>query len=91
MYTMPDLHTPETLSNYLLFSFCIPFLFITYLWPQRLFIAACRLSCPVAYGILVPRPGIEPMSPALEGGFLTTQLPGNPLYSPFNFFTRNTE
>ena len=27
-------------------------------------------------GILVPRPGIEPMSPALEGGFLTAGPPG---------------
>ena len=35
-----------------------------------------RLSCPVACGILVPRPGIEPMSSALEGGFLTTGPPG---------------
>ena len=39
-------------------------------------VAACRLSCPVACGILVPRPGIKPMSPALEGGFLTTGPPG---------------
>ena len=30
------------------------------------------LSCPAARGILVPRPGIEPASPALEGGFFTT-------------------
>ena len=28
-----------------------------------------RLSCPAACGILVPLPGIEPASPALEGGF----------------------
>ena len=28
----------------------------------------------------LPRPGIEPMSPvALQGGFLTTGLPGEPL------------
>ena len=30
------------------------------------------LSHPMARGILVPWPGIEPTSPALEGGFLTT-------------------
>ena len=30
-----------------------------------------KLSCPVACGIFVPLPGIEPMSLALEGGFLT--------------------
>ena len=33
------------------------------------------LSCPVACGILVPRPGIEPASPALQDGFLTTGPP----------------
>ena len=33
-----------------------------------------RLSCPVACGILVPRPGIEPMSPVLAGRFLTTEV-----------------
>ena len=30
-----------------------------------------RLSCPKACGILVPWPGIKPMSPTLEGRFLT--------------------
>ena len=30
------------------------------------------LSCPAACGILVPRPGIELLSPALEGRCLTT-------------------
>ena len=32
----------------------------------------CGLSCPAASGILVPQPGIELVSPALEGRFLTT-------------------
>ena len=36
-----------------------------------LFCVACRLSCPVACGILVPWPGIEPESPALQVTFLT--------------------
>ena len=36
----------------------------------------CRFSCPVECGVLVPQPRIELMSPALEGGFLTTGLPG---------------
>ena len=36
-------------------------------------------SCPVACGILVPQPGIEPASPALEGRFLTTGPPGKSL------------
>ena len=34
------------------------------------------LSCPMACGILFPRPGVNPASPALEGGFLTTGPPG---------------
>ena len=33
-------------------------------------VTAHGLSCPMACGILVPRPGIEPTSPALQGGFL---------------------
>ena len=34
------------------------------------------LSCPMACGILVPPSGIESVSPALQGGFLTTGPPG---------------
>ena len=34
-----------------------------------------RLSCPVACRILVPQPGIELASPALEDRFLTTGPP----------------
>ena len=46
--------------------------------PERVgsVVAAHRLSRPAAFGILVPRPGIEPASPALEGGFLNTVPPG---------------
>ena len=33
----------------------------------------------MACGILVPQPGMEPMSPALEGRFLTTGPPGKSL------------
>ena len=33
------------------------------------------LSCPASCGNLVPRPGIELASPALEGGFFTTGPP----------------
>ena len=39
-------------------------------------VAVRRLSCPAGCGILVPRPGMEPASPVLEGGFLTTGPPG---------------
>ena len=46
-------------------------------------VVACGLSCPRAYGILVPQPGIEPVSPALEGRFLTTGPPGKSLFVDF--------
>ena len=39
-------------------------------------VEARGFSCPVPCGILVPQPGIEPESLALEGGFLTTGPPG---------------
>ena len=42
-------------------------------------VKARGLSCPVACEILVPRPGIKPRSPALEGEFVTTGPPGKPL------------
>ena len=38
-----------------------------------------RLSCPEACGISVPQPWIKPMSPALEGRFITTGPPGKSL------------
>ena len=38
-----------------------------------------RLSCPAACGILVSRPGIEPVSSALAGRFLTTRPLGKSL------------
>ena len=41
-------------------------------------VVAHGLSCPEACGILVPMSGIEPMSPALTGGFLTTGLQRKP-------------
>ena len=41
-------------------------------------VAACWFSHLVAYGILVPQPGIKPESPALAGGFSTTGPPGKP-------------
>ena len=39
-------------------------------------VAEPRLSCPIAYGILVPLPGIETGPPILQGGFSTTRPPG---------------
>ena len=41
------------------------------------------VSCPMACGILVPRTGIEPASPTMEGRFFTTGLSGK---SPENVF-----
>ena len=43
------------------------------------------LSCPLACGFLVPEPGIELMSPALAGRFLTTGPSGKPC--PCVFFS----
>ena len=45
-----------------------------------LVVVVCGLNCPVAWGILLLEPGIEPMSPTLEGGVLTTGLPGKSPY-----------
>ena len=49
------------------------------LWLRDPVVAAHGLSCPVACGILVPQPGIQPGSPDLEGGFQTA---GPPTKSP---------
>ena len=38
-------------------------------------LVTCRLSCPAAGGILVPWPGIQYVSPVLDGGFLTSRPP----------------
>ena len=46
----------------------------------------CRLSSSAAGAYLLhgmwdlPRPGLEPLSLALTGGFFTTEPPGKPLY-----------
>ena len=42
-------------------------------------VGVCGLSCPSVYEILVLQTGIEPTSPALEDGFLTTGPPGKSL------------
>ena len=48
---------------------------------------SCRFSCPRSCGILVPGPGVESVSPALEGRFLSTELPGKSLGNFFFFFS----
>ena len=44
------------------------------LWLTGSVVVARGLSCSAA----LPRPGLEPVSPALAGGFLTTAPPGQP-------------
>ena len=48
------------------------------------FIAVSGLSCPMACEILVPRPGIEPVSPVLQTGVLTTGPLGKSLLAAVN-------
>ena len=59
---------------------CFLFVYLFYLVASGLLCGAgsrgLRLSCREAYGVLVPPPGIELVSPALDGGFLTTRPPG---------------
>ena len=58
-------------------DFSLPCLHLkkVFIWLISL-VVAHGLSCPAPCGILVPKPGMEPESPALEGRFLTTGLPG---------------
>ena len=59
---------------FLFFSFlCFIYLLIRLPW---VFMAACRLSCSTACGILVPRTGIKPETFSLEGGLLNPGLSG---------------
>ena len=47
-------------------------------------VVAPELSCPAGGGIFVPWPRIKPVSPALEGGFLTSGPPGK---YPYQFLS----
>ena len=55
----------------------------------------CGLSCPTACEILVPRPGVEAVSPVLHGAFLITGPSGKSLKRPLDVnhevISRNTE
>ena len=42
------------------------------LWWAVSAVAVHRLSCSLACGTIFPQPAIKPISPALQGGFLTT-------------------
>ena len=73
----------------LLFSFCFWLYWVlTVVWGPSLVVApraslqlqrsssvvvTCRLSCPMACGILAAWPGIRSTSSTLKGGFLTTE------------------
>ena len=63
----------------------------SWMWYTRFFLCpvgsldvVSGLNCPTACGILVPQPGIEPTSPTLQGGFLTTGPPGKFLSQLFS-------
>ena len=45
---------------------------------QTSVVVTCGFSFPEAYGICLSGPGIELVSHALAGGFLTTEPPGKP-------------
>ena len=60
-------------------------------WHLGSVVAALRLSCPMACGILVPRPGVTPTSPALQGEFLTPGPPGSPHILVISNFRRMLE
>ena len=53
-------------------------------------VVARHLSFSMAYETLVSEPGIEPASPALQGGFLTTGPPGKSLDGYFRMGQKQT-
>ena len=53
-------------------------------------VAACHLSSSMTYETLVPEPEIEPVFPALQGGFLTTGPPGKSLDGYFRMGQKQT-
>ena len=81
VYIQTHVYT-HTYSFYYLFIWLCCVLVVAYTDPSRLrvgsVVVAGGLHYPKVCGILVPPPGIKPTSPALEGRFLTTGLPGKP-------------
>ena len=59
------------------------FLFFKFIWVHQALVVTEGLSCPMACGILLPRAGTEPVSPALGGRFFTTGLSGKSLILAF--------
>ena len=74
------------------------FVLFSLFWWCWVFVEVSRLSlvvvgglrCPSACGILVPQPGMEPVSPALEGGLSVTGPPGEASYMSSKGCTRLT-
>ena len=53
--------------------------------PERR-LSSCGIRAQLLCGMWdLPRPGLEPMSPSLAGGFLTTVPPGKPPPFPFSY------
>ena len=51
---------------------------------QQLWLTGSRAQAQLLHGLQdLPRPGLEPVSPALAGGFLTTAPPGKSLFLSF--------
>lgn len=55
------------------------------LWFRDSLVVARRFSCSMVCGILVPQPGIKPMSPASQGGFFAVGPPGKAKQSLLDF------
>ena len=78
----------DTSLKFIPIHICFFFFFLRFFWCRPFLKSSLNLlQCcfmfwffgPKACGILAPRPGIEPIPPALEGEVLTTGPPGNSL------------
>ena len=67
-----------TIYDTLIFMFHFEIYFNSF---KKTYLFIYLFSHHMACGILFPRPGIEPASPALQDGFLTTGPPGKSLQS----------
>ena len=78
----------ERLSNFFMVTWCVIiggtriwcwsslYMFSEPLWSLGKYFFSLFGCCSLMCGILVPRPGIEPVLPAVEAQVLTTKLPG---------------
>ena len=58
--------------------------------PELPLVMVHGLGCSLARGILVPQPGVKPMSPALGGGLLATGPAGKSHQWLFSFLSNST-